>query len=164
MAGELTSVLFVDSSILDEILEIPGWCDQSLAIRAEFETRTLGGVRMVIPISAVIETGNHIAQCAGDRRRAAHRYARLLDQLIDGSAPWRVNETDWNLDLLSQIRSGAHTKRDLVDLLSNRVMGGGDLAILAEAGRMRQTSFGLKIDLWTKDAKFSAHWPFGETV
>jgi hypothetical protein len=163
-ASRLATVLFVDTSILDEILGVPGWTQDREAVAAEFSRRSEAGEQLVIPISAIIETGNHIFQCTGDRRAAAGRFVTLLTQLTAGSAPWRVNVTTWNVALLSQLLAGAHTGCDLHDLLSDKLLGGGDLAILVEAGRLEATTFGLSIDLWTMDEKFAAHWPFGRTI
>lgn len=164
MTQHLARILILDSSILDEVLEVPDWSDDSPRIRKEFARRAEGGEQLVIPITAIVETGNHVVQCKGDRTGAARRYHRLLCQLVDGDAPWRTFITVWNVDLLARIRDGAGIGRSLIDLFSSQTIGGGDLTISAEAERIKQTTHGLRIDLWSKDAKFRAHWPHGRVV
>jgi hypothetical protein len=154
---------FIDTSVLDEVLEVPGQV-QHPEVLHEFKRRASAGDLMVIPITTLVEAGNHIAQCGGDRRSAAARYATLLDQLIGREAPWRVITVDWDLDFLRALRDGAHTGLDLVDLLHSKTLGGGDMAIFVEARRLLERSNGLAVGLWTKDAAMRAAWPYGNLI
>ncbi len=154
---------FIDTSILDEVLETPTWASQPRIVQA-FKDHVTAGLQLAVPITAVIESGNHIEQSAGPRRAAAERYVTLLDQLISGTRPWKLVSTDWNGELLRRIREGAGTGRPLVDLLDAKEMGGGDAAIVAEAERLQQGSYGLRLGLWSLDNGLKANWPFGNLL
>ncbi len=111
----------------------------------------------MIPASALIEAGNHVAQAGGDRRGAAVRYAELLKQLVSQSAPWRANNLQVDLDFLTAVKNGAGTGRSLADLLANRQLGGGDLGILVEAQQFARASYGFSVEIWTLDSTLAAY-------
>lgn len=156
-------VYFVDTSILDEILETPGWATRPETVQ-EFKDYVSAGVQLAIPIAAVIESGNHIEQSGGHRRAAAERYVTLLDQLASGTRPWKLVATEWDSSLLLRMLEGAGTGRALVDLLDAKEMGGGDTAIVVEAERLQEGSFGLRLGLWSLDSGLKANWPFGNLL
>lgn len=162
-APGLGVVYFIDTSVLDEVLETPGWAKNPQVLE-QFKSRVAAGQRMAVPITALIESGNHIEQSSGPRRAAAERYATLIDQLLAGTTPWKLAATAWDPQLLQAMRDGAHTGRSLVDLLDSKSMGGGDAAILVEAERLLASSFGLQVGLWTLDAGLRSNWPFGNLL
>lgn len=59
----------MDTSVLCELLEVPGKNQQATAVQAEFVTRAAAGEHFVIPVTAVIETGNPICQAKGIAER-----------------------------------------------------------------------------------------------
>lgn len=149
-------VTFIDTSVLCELLAVPGMCSQHDDIRTEFELRDEAGERFVIPITAVIETGNHIAQAAGDRRAAAERFVRFLGAAGVSEAPFTVHELSWDDQFLTELCLGNATGRPLVDLASAR-MGAGDIAILVERDRFKRDSAYTDVRLWTLDEALGAH-------
>lgn len=46
------------------------------------------GATLVLPLAVLIETGNHIAQCNGDRFVLAGQLAQLLTDAVNGTNPW----------------------------------------------------------------------------
>ena len=57
------------------------------------------GDKLLLPIAAVYETGNHIAQASGgsQRRPVAERFAKQVRRAIDGEiplSPIQINDTD----------------------------------------------------------------------
>ena len=153
----MSRVVFVDTSVLDEILEVPGKCQRPTEIKEEFAARVRRNETLVIPASALIEAGNHVAQAGGDRRGAAVRYAELLQQLVLQSAPWRANSLQVDLDFLTAVRDGAGTGQSLTDLLANRQLGGGDLGILVEAAQFARASYGFTVEIWTLDTTLAGY-------
>jgi hypothetical protein len=147
-------VTFIDTSILCELLEVP--CkhstEGSASIQQELVLRIDDGERFVIPITAVIETGNHIAQCSGDRFEISGRLVRLLEQARGSNAPFVVNETAWDESFLERLCAGDSTHESLQDLAAKRV-GAGDIAILVERDRFVERSAFSKgsISVWTLD-------------
>jgi hypothetical protein len=149
-------VTFIDTSVLCELLAVPGMCSQHDDIRTEFELRDEAGERFVIPITAVIETGNHIAQATGDRRAAAERFVRFLGAAGVSEAPFTVHELSWDDQFLTELCSGNATGQPLVDLAGAR-MGAGDIAILVERDRFKRGSAYTDVRLWTLDEALGAH-------
>jgi hypothetical protein len=46
------------------------------------------GSTFVLPLASLIETGNHIAQCDGDRHSLATSLSKYLRQSADAESPW----------------------------------------------------------------------------
>ena len=149
-------VTFIDTSVLCELLAVPGRCANHDNIRTEFELRDDDGERFVIPITTVIETGNHIAQTAGDRRAAAERFVKFLNAAGASDAPFTVHRQDWDDEFLIELCAGNATGRSLVDLAVAKV-GAGDVAILVERDRLRRDSAYTEVRVWTLDADLAAH-------
>ena len=83
------SVCIVDSSILCEILRVPNKCGNPEAIYAEMEGK-VQTESLLLPMSAIIETGNHIGQ-NGDgrlRRSTAQRFIQFVKQALQGDSPF----------------------------------------------------------------------------
>lgn len=89
-------VLVVDTSVLCCWLRVPG---KDIAGAANdlwtFErvnklllAATEAGATLVLPVAVLIETGNHIAQCKGDRYALAGKLAQLLIDAVNGNSPW----------------------------------------------------------------------------
>jgi hypothetical protein len=149
-------VTFIDTSVLCELLEVPGMCGNVDDIRAEFELRAQDGERFVIPITAVIETGNHIAQSGGDRHDTAGRFVRFITAVINGTSPFTLHRLDWDDAFLSELCAGNATGQPLADLAARRV-GAGDVAILVERDRFRKSSAFSDVSVWTLDSDLAAY-------
>lgn len=149
-------VTFIDTSVLCELLQVPGMCSQHEDIRTEFELRDDDGQRFVIPITAVIETGNHIAQANGDRRAAAERFVGFLAAASLGVAPWTVQRLSWDDEFLVELCAGNATGQPFIDLASAK-MGAGDVAILVERDRFKRDSAYTDVQVWTLDEALGAY-------
>ncbi|HEX4344931.1 MAG TPA: hypothetical protein VHZ31_05165 [Solirubrobacteraceae bacterium] len=53
---------FIDTSVLVEILKVPGKSQNHERVTAELRARVESQESMILPTAAIIETGNHIAQ------------------------------------------------------------------------------------------------------
>lgn len=150
-------VTFVDTSVLVEVLAVPGKSQAARETRDELRRRTAAGQSLILPTATIIETGNHIAQVAdgGMRRRAAEALSTLLERTIAGSAPWTLNGTPWDERLLAAICRGVGDAPSLVEMASQGV-GVGDVSILAEADAYAQRVAHVDIRIWTLDGALSA--------
>ena len=151
------SVTFIDSSVLCELLEVPGKSQRHDAVRAELARREQAGEQFVIPIAAVIETGNHIAQAGSDRRRAAQRLVDLIDRVRTSDAPFVLDVIGWDDSFLMELCAGNSTGQTLVDLAGSGIMGAGDVAILVQRDRFRRRSAFADVRIWSLDEHLSAH-------
>ena len=83
-------ICIVDTTVLCELLDVPNKAGRHAEAVAEFEAKQRSNEQFLLPLSVVIETGNHIAH-AGDghlRRATAERFVTLVGQAIDGQSPF----------------------------------------------------------------------------
>jgi hypothetical protein len=84
------TVGILDTSILLELLQVPGRFSQAAQIDRELVQRHNEGHSLLLPLAAILETGNHIARVSDGnlRRRAAERFVGLIRLAIAGQAPF----------------------------------------------------------------------------
>lgn len=160
------NVIFVDSSVLLCLLNVPRKNSGRESIEAEFN-RLLGeDVVMILPLASIIETGNHIAKLDDgyQRREAALGLERILRQSIEQTPPWVVGETRWDSALIADLVDGVpHTALAALHVLAEQMLvGAGDASIIHEARRYkRQTHVpsGQKVVIWSTDTNLNAVWP-----
>jgi hypothetical protein len=151
-------VWLVDTSILRELLNVPGKASKNEEVKNELAKRAKAGDRFVITITAIIETGNHICNSKqGDRRGAAERFHAMLTAVRNGILPFRLNEVDWNAHFLDCLLAGDSTEEQLVDLVGNGRFGTGDISILVERDLLRSRSNLDNVRIWTLEAELVAY-------
>jgi hypothetical protein len=158
-------VEFVDTSVLVELLDVPGKAQRPEKVRAELRDRIQRRQDLVLPTAAVIETGNHIHHVSdGKKRRScAERFAEILDLSSRGDAPWVLHDATWDGAVLDQIRTGCSTGIDLVEHATRGKDGGlgaGDLSVLAERDLYRETRVDanyVDVRVWCSD-RLLATW------
>ncbi|OLT15706.1 hypothetical protein BJF80_09275 [Serinicoccus sp. CUA-874] len=146
----------MDTSVLVEILKVPGKSQRHGELKAEFDKRYRRGDNFVIPVTTLIETGNHISQCQGDRRAAANRFVELIQAAHGNSPPWLVRGLNWDACLLEQLIKGDSTGSTLFELLAAGRMGAGDVAILVERDAFRRETAYDDVRVWTLEAELSS--------
>ncbi|MBO3724594.1 hypothetical protein J5X07_06045 [Actinomyces bowdenii] len=156
------TVWFIDTSILVHILDIPGLSKSGHPSRDEalsdLRARTAQKDIFLLPITTVIETGNHICQLddGQQRRRAAERFRGVLQKIIDGEAPWRLNEVQWDHDFLASFLNGAATQQQWVEHACQQTLGGGDMSILVEREQYQMRTGLRDVRIWTLDHQLQA--------
>ena len=153
-------VIFIDTSILCNIVPVPGFNQDQEEVRAEMKELVEKKAKFILPITAVIETGNHIAQLSGgkNRRESAERFSKILGKVADGEAPWTLIDVEWGKSFLHDLLQGAvDTKESLVEH-ATRGVGLGDLCILTERMRYERRTQ-LRATIWTLDQALAAHNP-----
>lgn len=150
----MSKVVFLDTSVLLNLLNVPNKNSDYATVLARFKDLVRQRVTLIIPIAAVVEVGNHLAQLAGfERRDRSEQFAGILGQSLKGQTPWVVSGTTWNADFLAELVQGSAHRQGMVDLCTGGV-GTGDGAILLEVERFRQRidlPRGRPIELWTLD-------------
>lgn len=113
---------------------------------------------LLLPVTAVIETGNHIAQLSDGRQRrtCADKFAGVLRMVVEGKAPWTLNEVEWDAAHLGALIAGGSTGSTLVEHACNR-LGCGDLNILIERDRYLARTSGVEATVWTLDELLGAY-------
>lgn len=152
-----TGAVFIDTSVLCNLVRVHGKDQHSEQISAEMQRRMSEGDMFILPVTAVIETGNHIAQSTNHRYEAAHRLSGYLDLVVRGKAPWVLHEMEWDAAFLGTFRSGAGSGRDWPALAAMGV-GAGDLCIAAEVLPF-QARTGAPASVWSLDEDLSVLLP-----
>lgn len=82
------SVAILDTSVFCNLLDVPGKCQDRDRARADLLRYVEDGVQLLLPLGAVYETGNHIAQATGDRHTLATTFAEEVRKAIEGESPF----------------------------------------------------------------------------
>jgi hypothetical protein len=148
----------VDTSVLVNLLDLDGFNQDKKSVAEDLKRRVRAKDTLILPITAVIETGNHIAHHGdgGHRREVAERFAAILQATRDGTLPWQLHNVQWDGVFLDHVISGASTGMTLVEQAVNR-MGCGDLCVLAEREAYRRRSGIQDVRVWSLDAHLQAH-------
>jgi hypothetical protein len=150
-------VLFVDTSVLCNLLRVPGRCERAAEMQSIFRDLLSEGVGFVLPITSVIETGNFIQQCTDDRHAAATRFREALQAAATSSPPWIVHNLDWDEKFLAALVAGDSTGSTLVEHFTNKLLGAGDLSILVERDMYAAKRAVASVEIWTIDEKLDAY-------
>ncbi|WP_423916069.1 hypothetical protein [Candidatus Poriferisodalis sp.] len=148
--------VFVDTSVLLRLIGIDG-DEAAREIAAEFDQRTSAGQQFEIPVTAIVETGNRIAQLPSDRRRFAEKLAGVLEAVQSGVLPWILRATVWNEEFVQELLDGNATGSTLVDLVGNGRLGTGDVAILVDRDQFERATAYVSVKVWSLDSQLSAY-------
>jgi len=157
MAGP--RVLFIDTSVFCHIIAVPSRStpEESAAFQEEFARQHDEGVRFVLPITTIVETGNFVQQCPNDRYAATQRFHKALELAARADPPWLVHDLDWNAAFLQELLAGNSTGTSLLDHFTAQTLGAGDLTILVERDRYAKKRSFASVGIWTTDAKLGAY-------
>lgn len=86
------NVRFIDTTIMLNLLEVPGRCAQKEEVKQEWREVLKNKETLIMPIATIIETGNHIAHIADGRSRhtVTLRFKEFLEKTADSKAPWTL--------------------------------------------------------------------------
>jgi hypothetical protein len=151
-------IVLIDTSVLCTMLKIPGHFDprDAESISSEFEELQLLGARFILPVTALIEIGNFVAQASIDRRGLAERFCKLISEAQEENPPWTIRDVNWNREFIESVVAGSTTGVDLLDHLTNQSLGTGDIAILVERDLIMEQTAYTDVRIWTRDAKLAS--------
>lgn len=150
------SICLVDTSILCELLQVPSMCSDHRSLVKEFKKRIQTDERFLLPMTTILETGNHIGQNGdgGERRRAAKRFIDLVTQAIHGTNPFTATPfvTPEALVLWLQEFEDWAKRNDA----KGKGSGLGDLSIHHEWRHQCDLHPMRRVYIWSKDAHLSS--------
>ena len=148
----MPTVRFIDTCVLCNLLPVPGRDQHREKVGRELKAHLADRDVLILPIAAVIETGNHIAHVSDGnlRRTTAIRFNEMLTSLKNNEAPWVMHEVSWDSSFLGSFLSGAGTGMTWIEHATGE-MGAGDLSILAERELYQQRSGMHDVRIWTDD-------------
>lgn len=154
-------VQLLDTSIVDELLVVPGKSSGDGHIAAEFDALTQSGVEFRLPAAAVVQVGAHIGWVSDGnlRRKAAERYGKLIRLTLDRVAPWSFSPLLWDDKLLRGLLKPTHAAvLDLTESLARQHLEIGDFLIIGEFEQLRDNLDlnVVDVDVWTLDQRLRA--------
>ena len=154
----MNGVTFIDTSVLCNIVPVPGRDQDAAMVKEQLKARLQTDV-FILPITAVIETGNFVAQLSDGRvrRATAEKLANILRLVCEGKAPWTLHNVRWDMPFLARLLDGADTGVDIV-MLAEQQLGLGDLCILTER-QIYEANSRIKATIWSLDAQLNAYSP-----
>ena len=162
----MRKVLILDTSILCVWLKVPGkeTCGSGAntitydTVHTKIEEEVSKGTTFILPIAAIIETGNHIAQSNGDRFAIASSLVDIINKTAEGTSPWAaftVQSELWKPNAL----------KDLAIRWNRTVVAGqslGDASIVDVANYYYKA--GYDVEIYTGDEGLKSYEPLPRNV
>lgn len=85
------TICILDTSVLCNVLDIPGKNQQRSEARAVLRDWIEAGADLLLPLAAIYETGRHISQIPNGslRRNTARHFVDQVRKALAGEAPWK---------------------------------------------------------------------------
>ncbi len=142
------TIVLIDTSIFCNVLNIPNRNQQHAAVKQTLREYLEVRHTLLLPLTTIIETGNHIAQ-QSDRFRVAERFVEQVGQALAGKSPFIATPA---LDQATL----AILLNDFPDF-AKRGIGLGDCAIIAEFDRQRSLHPQRRVLVWSLDHHLSSY-------
>ena len=150
------TVVFVDSSVLMCLIGMDGDA-AAREIAEQLDERIAAGQQFVIPVTAIVEVGNRIAQQTSNRRNLAERLQAVLRAAHDADPPWIIRAVTMDQQFIQELLDGNSTGSDLVTLIGDGRLGTGDVALLVERDQfLRETAY-VRAEVWSLDQELTAY-------
>ncbi|RZK87719.1 MAG: hypothetical protein EOO62_38770 [Hymenobacter sp.] len=152
----MREIHLIDTSGFCRILRVPNMgSDQeheaALAELGLLASRVGVTTTFLLPVAAIYETGNHIAQ-NGDgnvKRKAALRFTKQVQAALDGQAPWTPTP-------LPDLRDMATWLTEFPDRVATGT-GLGDLSIIKLFEQQCELNPLARVRIWSTDEHLSAY-------
>lgn len=141
----MSAIVIVDTSVLLNILDVPGRNESRAEVLAELEKLIDASNHLFIPMAAIVEVGNHIAQLGNGalRRAAAERFIAEVRKALADEAPWKPINFPSNQEVLSWL--------DAFPDAAMQGLGMGDLSIKKEWEDLCAKYRMSRVRVWTLD-------------
>ena len=88
----MSTVHFIDTSVLVELLNIPNMNANHAQVKAEYQQLAVNQDIFVLPIATLVETGNHIGQIKNSSIRydISGKFSQMVTQAVRSENHWNV--------------------------------------------------------------------------
>lgn len=148
-------VHIIDTSILCNILDLPFMSQDRQTVMQELTALQKDKQQvLILPLAAIIETGNHIAHIADGniRRNRAEKMAELIKKTVNDEAPWTYYGKEFEREDLLEISKAVidHAVREI---------GVGDLSIIQVFKKYKENVPAIgSIRVWSLDHHLQAYY------
>lgn len=141
----MSAIVIVDTSVLLNILDVPGRNESRAEVLAELETLIEASNHLFIPMAAIVEVGNHVARLGNgaQRRAAAECFVAEVKKALADEAPWKPINFPSNQEVLSWL--------DAFPDAAMQRLGMGDLSIKKEWEDLCAKYRMSRVRVWTLD-------------
>jgi len=139
------NVCIIDTSVLVELLGVPGYEARHDECVADFELRARAPESFLLPLPVLFETGNHVAQIPDGRlRRAwAERLVSFARPALSGESPFTLTPAPLIPDVISWLA-------DFADYAMKKV-GLVDRSLIDLFERQRALMRSGRVYIWSRD-------------
>ncbi|WP_439489178.1 hypothetical protein [Algoriphagus sp.] len=138
-------IWIIDTSIMCNILNLPGKNQNRQAVISDFEDRFKAQETFFLPYVVLIETGNHIAQLNGNVKfTKAQEFVSLVEKALNGEIPFTPLKFPEKEDLIRWI-NGFPEK-------SGQGIGFGDYSIIQDWEEQKKLFGAYSVRIWSFDA------------
>lgn len=148
----MPAVIIVDTSIFTNVLNIPGFNQNRANVMQQLEEYLANeDINLLLPMAAIFETGNHIAQIGdgNQRRRFGELFVEQVRAALEGEAPWRPTQLPDNEKISEWLNEFPDN--------AMRGLGIGDLSIIKEWEAASDRHPGYRVLIWSLDAHLNAY-------
>lgn len=145
------TICIVDTSILVELLNVPGHASNHDALVAAFADRAAAREQFLLPLAVLVETGNHVAHVpdGAARRKSATAFVKLATASLRHESPFVPTPLPSILDVTAWLD-------DFPDH-AMRGVGLGDRSLIALWDIQRQLHPKRRVYLWSLDGALAAY-------
>jgi predicted nucleic acid-binding protein len=142
----MSSIVIVDTSVLLNIMDVPDRNQHKGQVLNRLAVLIEAGDHLFIPMAAIVEVGNHIAQVkiGAHRRSAAERFVKEVRSALKDEAPWKPINFPSNQEVLSWLNAFPDS--------ATQGVGMGDLSIKKEWEELCNRHRMSRVWVWTLDA------------
>lgn len=147
----MSEIVLVDTSVLLNVLDVPGRNQDRTDVMNELLTHIQLANHLLLPMAAVVETGNHIAHVSNGvhARAAADRFVTEVGKALRGEAPWHMMQFPHNEQVLTWLN-------EFPNSVSHGV-GFGDLSIIKEWESTCAKHPMSTVAIWSKDGDLAGY-------
>jgi hypothetical protein len=148
----MREIHLIDTSVFCNIMQIPGMCPQHKEALTELQALvSRPGTTLLLPVTTIYETGNHIAQngSGGQRRQAAQRFVTQVQAAFDGRAPWTPTPLQGPTEMGSWLA--------LFPDYALRGVGLGDLSIIKTFEQQCELNPLSRVRIWSYDSDLGGY-------
>ncbi|QDH78361.1 hypothetical protein FKX85_04620 [Echinicola soli] len=137
-------IWLIDTSIITNILDIPGKNQDKLEVREDFKNRIKNKDSFFLPYATLVETGNFIAQLNGDLKRIKSlEFAEQIKLALDNQAPWKPLKFPEKESLSLNINKFPE--------FASKGIGFGDFSIIQDWEEQRNAFQAFAVKIWSLD-------------
>jgi hypothetical protein len=145
------TICIVDTSIIHELLNVPGWASRHHELVAVYAERQRRAEAFLLPMAVLFETGNHIAQLADGsvRRTTAERFRQFARTALAGQSPFTATPLPSQLDIATWLE-------DFPDRAMQGI-GLADRSLIALWEHHRQLHHARRVYIWSLDQHLAGY-------